>query len=242
MTKATPWSYSSLTSFETCARRHYLTRVTRIVSDPPGEAAMWGNTVHKAIEYRLKNGKPLPASLQGYEGLVQMLTTKQGKRLCEYRLAVDKNFRPVEWYHPMAWSRSIVDYALVGENAAILVDWKTGKRKVDSAQLRLSSALAFAHFPYVQKSHTVFIWMKENKLTEEVLMQEQKGDVWNEFLPRVERLEAAFRDNRWPAKPSGLCGKWCPITTKHCEHGRVPTRPDPVQPDDGQRVPVTSSE
>ena len=41
-----PWSYSSLTSYETCPRRYDLVRNKRVVKEPPTEATIWGNKVH----------------------------------------------------------------------------------------------------------------------------------------------------------------------------------------------------
>ena len=45
-----PWSYSALTSYETCPKRYQLTRVTKQVTEPQTEATRWGNEVHKALE------------------------------------------------------------------------------------------------------------------------------------------------------------------------------------------------
>lgn len=222
MSKIPPHSYSGLTAYETCPRRYYLTRVSREVSDPPGEAAKWGTTVHSAMESRLKNGTPLPPSLGGYESLAVMLTTKQGKRLIEHKMAVDRGFRPVGWTDPKAWFRAIVDFALVGPQSAVLLDWKTGKRKPDMSQLKLSSAVAFSHFPYVKEVHTMYVWLKDKKLDKEIINIDQRGGLWNDLQPRVQRLELAYRDNKWEPKPSGLCGVWCPVTKRHCEFGRPP--------------------
>lgn len=214
------WSHSVLNSFETCPRRHYLTKVVKTVTEPQTEALLWGNQVHKAFEDRLNGVSALPATLAGYEPILQKLLNRNGKRLVEARWAIDSSFRPIGFRDRNAWCRAVVDYGIVGTQSAVLVDWKTGSRKPDSDQLKLTAAMAFAQHPYLESVHTTFVWLKEKKLDKDVFTREQKGDLWNEFLPRVARLEHAHATNTWHPKPSGLCGKWCPVTKTHCEFGR----------------------
>jgi hypothetical protein len=214
------WSHSVLNSFETCPRRHYVTRVAKLVTEPQTEALRWGNMVHKALEDRQNGTAPLPATLAGYEPMLQVLMSKHGQRLVEARWAVDASFRPVGYKDRSAWCRSVVDSGIVGVDSAVLIDWKTGSRKPDSDQLKLSAAMAFAQYPHVEKVSTTFVWLKEKKLDKESFTREQVGEIWNEFLPRVARLEQAHKTNTWHPKPSGLCVKWCPVTKQHCEFGR----------------------
>lgn len=218
--KPIAWSYSALISFETCPRRHHLTKVVKIIPDPPSQETQWGREVHKALERRLEGTAALPASLEHYEPLTRMLTRKQGKRLIEAKFAVDKNFKPIGWRDPATWCRCVIDTGIVGSKSAFLADWKTGKRKPNSDQLKLSAAVGFAHYPYLESIHTAFIWLKEKKLDAEMFTHEQVQTIWNGFLPRVKRLELAHQTNTWQPKPSGLCGKWCPVTKQHCEFGR----------------------
>lgn len=217
--KGFAWSFSSLTAFETCPRRYYLTRVSREVIEPQTEHLVWGNEVHKALELRQK-GQALPGKLEHLEPVCSMLMRKHGKRIIEGKFAIDASFRPVGWRDSTTWCRAVVDTGVVGVKSAFLGDWKTGNRKPDSDQLKLSAAIGFAHYPYLERIHTAFIWLKEKKVDSEVFTHEQVGDIWSEFLPRVKRLEQAHKTNTWHPKPSGLCGKWCPVSKQHCEFGR----------------------
>jgi hypothetical protein len=221
MTKPIAWSHSVLDSFETCPRRHYLTKVAKTVQqDPPSQEVQWGRDVHKALENRLDGKAPLPASMAHYEGMVNVLTSKHGNRLNETKFSIDKNYKPCGWRDPSTWCRVIVDTGIVGTTSAFLADWKTGKRKPNSDQLKLSAAVGFAHYPFLESIHTAFIWLKDKKVDSEMFKREQVDTIWNEFLPRVKRLELAHQTNAWQPKPSGLCGKWCPVTKQHCEFGR----------------------
>lgn len=211
-----PWSHTSLTAFETCARRYHATRVSREFKDAPGEAAIWGQQAHKMLEERLRDGKPLPDVLAHCEPLVKQIKARDGKLLVEEQIALDKNLRPVTWFDKTAWCRGVVDAGVVNEKNAALFDWKFGKRKPDNDQMKLFAAFSFAKFPWVEKITTAFVWLKDNKVDKEVFTRdEHEAAIWQEIMPRVQRLELAYQKASWPAKPSGLCKNWCPVRT--CE-------------------------
>ena len=97
MSSMPPWSHSTLTAYETCPRRYYLTKVTREIKEPQTEATTWGNEVHKALEERARDGKPLPVAIKNYEPLVNSITSMDGQKLVEERMAIDKNLKPTQW-------------------------------------------------------------------------------------------------------------------------------------------------
>ena len=212
-----PWSYSALTAFETCPKRYQLTRVTKEVIEKPNAAATWGNKVHTQLENYAKNKARLPEDLSKYEKYVDKIFTYDGKRIVEERMAINQSFRPTKWMAKDVWCRGIVDIGVVGGEKAYLLDWKTGKRKPDSDQLKLFAALAFAHYPWVEEVVTGFIWLKEDKFDKEKFTRKQITEIWNEFLPRTSRLARAFEEDKWVAKPSGLCKNWCPVGKSLCE-------------------------
>lgn len=211
-----PWSYSALTAFETCPKRYYLTKVAKKITEPPTDATIWGNKVHGCLEARLRNGTPLPDYLKPYETLVKKIAAREGKCIVEERMTLDRNLRPTTWQAGNAWCRGIIDVGVVGSDRATLLDWKTGKRKPESDQLKLFAGFAFAHYPWINTVNTGFIWLKENKVDKETFTREQVGHIWTEFIPRVKRMELAYSENKWPAKPSGLCRSWCPVGAE-CE-------------------------
>lgn len=210
MATTPPWSHSTLTSFETCPRRYYQTKVTREIKEPQTEATIWGNTVHQALENRAKSGQPLPEAIKSYEPLVDKIIAREGRRLVEEKMAIDSNFAPADW--GKSWARGIVDLGIVDTKKAYLFDWKTGKRKADSDQLKLMGLLAMHTYPWVEEVKTGFVWLKDNKIDQEVFTREQIPVLWMDFLPRVQRMENAYSKDRWEPKPSGLCKAWCPCT------------------------------
>lgn len=222
------WSHSVLESHETCPWRHFLTKVSKEVTDPPGEAMFRGRVVHKAFEHRIKNHVRLPPDMAKHEPLVARLETLAigGKLEAETQMALDQNYRQVAWFGrgPNApWVRAITDVSVFKGTKAFVGDWKTGKRKDEATtQLKLSAVVLFEVHPWLEEIRNSFIWLDEPnpklRLTTETYHREERPHIWREFLPRVARLENAHAQNQWPKRPSGLCKRHCPVPRAKCEH------------------------
>jgi hypothetical protein len=217
--KAPAWSYSSLTSFETCPKRYYHIKVAKDVVDAPGEAAMWGSTVHKYLEDRVLTNTPLPVSVAHYEGLVAPIANSKGTKLVEQQMAVTQDLKPTGWMDSDTWCRGIVDVGILStsQDRALLLDWKTGKRKPDNDQLMLFAGLAFSHYPELRIVQTGFVWLKEGKIDKKGFTREDIPVIWQNFVPRVNRMERAFAEEKFHPKPSGLCARYCPVPKYQCE-------------------------
>lgn len=221
MTSVLPTSYSALSSFETCPRRHYLTRISKEVADPPGEAAQWGNTVHAALQrYIQGDASALSGSLKGYRHLADTLVTRiPGAEIhAELQLAVDHELNPCGWWDKRGWIRGIVDALVLNGNVAYAVDWKTGKRKDDEGQLALFAGLVMTHYPEVEKVQAGYVWLQEKLIDRSTFRRDDLPLIWQQYAPRVEQLRRAFANDNWPARPSGLCRNWCPVGRRLCEH------------------------
>jgi hypothetical protein len=192
-------------------------RVHKLVKDEMGESALWGNKVHGALEDRVKIKKPLPEGMRQWEEIASKFDTARGRVFTETQIALTRNLQPCTWFDKSAWVRGIIDLGIDSGKVATLFDWKTGKVKPEMAQLKLFAALYMSAKPYVHKARTGFIWLQYNEVTKETFTRDDLPSIWEEFAARSERLAEAYRSNKWPARPSGLCSKWCPVTKKHCE-------------------------
>lgn len=220
------WSYSALTSFETCGLKHYLTRVAKQVTEPKGAAMLAGEGGHKVIELRALNGTPIPKKIQvtdvhgkteilptqGWQEMVDKITAAPGELLVERQIALTQDLRETEWFAKDVWVRGVIDIGKIRGHLGAFWDWKTGRRKPDSDQLKLFAALGFAVWPALERIKTGFIWLKDGSMDKDEFTRGDAQAIWNEFLPRVKRLEIAHEENKWDAKPSGLCKNWCPCT------------------------------
>ena len=210
------WSYSSLTAYETCPRRYYHTRVVKDVVEPETQALTWGNAVHKALELRAKESKPLPTGMEQWEPLVAKILAAGGEVFTEKQIALTETFTPCDWFADDVWVRGVVDIGVVRGPLLVALDYKTGKPKRDSDQLRLFAALLMAIYPDCDTVKTGFLWLKTNGIDQARFERGDLPDIWNKFLPRVKALEEAHRTSTWPVRPSGLCRNWCPC--KQCPH------------------------
>jgi hypothetical protein len=215
--KSPGWSYSALTKFETCPRQYALVRVYKKVKEQYSAPASWGVDVHKALELRVLNKIPLPEALQKWEPLVAKFDTGQGQVHVEHKVALTRNLTQSEWRSPSTWVRAVIDLVADRGKHAVLLDWKTGKVRPGTDQLKLTAAIWMSMRPWVERVKTGFAWLAHNKMTREEFSRDDVPVIWADFMARVHRLDEAYDRDRWPPKPSGLCRGWCPVGREHCE-------------------------
>lgn len=216
--KVVPWSYSSLHAFEECPRRFFLTRISKQASERQTEATLHGNTVHKAMEDAVKGKRPLPETMVRFQPLVTKLRAAPGTQLVESRFALTNALAPCDYWSPDVWVRGVLDYGNVNGETATIIDYKTGKRRLDVDQLRLFSLAGFSIYPHVLRVRTAYLWLQSGKLDREDFAREQKHEIHQEFAGRVHRMQQAEQAGNWPPRPSGLCREWCPVGKSLCEH------------------------
>lgn len=216
--KAVPWSYSSLTSYETCPRRFYLTRIVKTVSEPQTEATVHGNEVHKALEKYVGGTAALPDKYGAYRAVADKIRMTHGTRLLEMKFGLTKALKPCGFFDSDVWARGVLDVAIVRDKEAVILDYKTGKRKPDTDQLRLFAGAGLNLWPYIEKVKTGYIWLQTGQVDKEEYTREDNQQIMSEFAVRVHRMEESQAKNNWPARPSGLCAAWCPVGRSNCEH------------------------
>lgn len=212
------WSYSRLTSFETCPKKFWHLSVKKDVFEPESEAMRYGKKVHKALELRVGKGKPLPLDLRYLEGYAKQLADAVGEKLTEQQLAIDENFEPCSWFSKQTWCRAILDLSIVSPPHAVVLDYKTGKISDDFTQLRLAGVMLLLHMPEIQTVDLGYLWTKDKQLTkaEQKLHRDDIKSVIADLMPRIKKYQRAHENNEFPPRPSGLCKRYCPVTK--CPH------------------------
>lgn len=210
------WSISALKSFESCPRKYYEMSVVKNYQDKPSEMMTWGNDVHKALEERVRDSKPLPIGMRQWEPIAAALVKQPGVKLVEQKLALASTFNPTTWFGKNAWVRSIIDLAIVNGEKAVIVDYKTGKVKEDYDQLALMAAVMFNQAEELQEISAMFIWLQEEwpeNISKVTYTREELPQLWDRFIKREEAYQDAHRNTEFPPKPSGLCRKWCAVSS-----------------------------
>lgn len=221
------WSWSRLKNYRTCPRRHYSVDIAKEFKDD-SEQLRWGNQVHEAMASRIAQGKPLPTVMSHYEdwpGAVLKLKESGCKTLVENKLAMTKTHGPATFFDAAAWFRGVLDVItfVPEERAAIVWDWKTGGEiKPEMEQLGLFAGLVFAHYPEVEEVLTLYVWLGHNDFTLRGYRRDGMLPLWNGLQSMLDQMQLSWRTTTYPAKPSGLCKRYCPV--KSCPHFGVGDR------------------
>ena len=212
-------SFSALKMYENCPKRYLHQRVLQEVQDEGGEASIYGVRVHESLEHRLQSNTKLPEESERYEPLCQTIESMGGEVFVEKQVALDDNLTPTSWESPNAWLRSILDVLVILDNKAVIMDWKTGKRRPDPTQLEIFALQIFKHFPDIREVTASFLWLKTMDIDTEIYTRDDTQEMWARLLARLQRIYNSLEEDNWPAKPSGLC-RFCPC--RHfCDDARL---------------------
>lgn len=207
------WSYSSLTKFQTCPHMYHEVNVLKNVVDSPGVVAQHGTYIHKCIEDYIQHGELFPSDALRYFPRVQaVLSITRGMELMpEIKLGLNEAWEACDF--ATAWGRGIIDLMAVGETTAHIVDWKLGKVKEGSTQLKLMALMCFAHCPQVNEIVGSFEFLEHGVHHEAFFYREAVPALQAEFAGYLNPFYSAFESGIWIKKKSGLCHGWCPVTS-----------------------------
>ncbi len=216
MSKEWAWSYSRKKNYDTCPKRHYEVDVAKNYKDET-EQLKWGNTVHEALAKACAGLGPLPDTMAAYQKWVDVVRQRPRQQLAtELKFAITRQFEKTDWFASNVWLRTIVDLLTINGDTAAAIDWKTGKVQHDSIQLMLVATCVFAHYPEVNTVNTRFIWLKDGVTTREVFHRATIMKEWTQLIPQLNAWQDAAKRMDYPARPSYLCRKHCPVVS--CEH------------------------
>lgn len=213
--KKTAWSFSALDMFEKCAKKFYHLKVAKDVKEPDNQWQADGKFIHEALFKRVIDGVPLPVQLRHMEGIAQRFADAPGEKHGEMRLALNDKFEPRDFFAKDVWVRAVLDLLIIRDGHAVLVDWKTGKRKDRFDQLKLSAAVLSRFMPEIESFKLAFVWLKDNEVSSLDIRKDELKQVWLDFMPRAAAIDEAKKTTNFPADPTPLCG-YCPVTD--CPH------------------------
>lgn len=233
MTMAISWSRWS--DFDQCPRKFFLKYVDKAVNfkeDPKDKSLhlIRGEQLHKQLEnyvmYKIDlaqgvAGAVRPAMSPETESvtpLIDKLMLSSTAVLPETQLAINREWKQVEWFDKKAAIRAILDLIALRSNHAIIWDYKSGKYKPyadECGQLHLSAAMIIAlkGLDYVDVS---YLFLDEKKPEGIRVTQEDARRVIKIFDERYERVNAEVK---WEPKRNDYCG-FCSATKAQCHHSK----------------------
>lgn len=213
------YSFSSVKEFQQCPRKYHELKVLKNYKQEDTEILIYGKEVHAAAEFYVKEDKPLGPHVQ-FQPVLDILKAMPGEKHTELRMAINKDFQPVDFFAEDVWFRGVADLSIVSENEARIFDYKLGKATYpDTDQLELMALMVFAHFPTVNKVRASLLFLLYDKVIPpkgEIYLRSEFYARWAKWLGRVSEIVAAEECGVWNAKPNGLCRKYCPVVS--CEH------------------------
>ena len=212
------WSFSGLKQYVNCPHQFHQVKILKKYEVRVSEQMQFGTDVHKALEDYARDGTPLPAFYEKFKSPVDVLLEIPGTRYLEYKMALKQEYRPCRFDDPEYWVRGIVDFMVVDDKTAFIVDYKSGSDKYpDTKQLKLMALMTFAHFPDVDTVKGALLFLTRSRFMQESYERKDIDRLWSAFSHDLARMKASEEHNWWPTNPSGLCG-WCPVTD--CENHR----------------------
>ena len=212
------WSYSSINLFKQCPKKYHHIKILKDVIEPRSEALVFGNKVHEAAEFYVKENTPLPKELLYLEGVLSKLKEFKGDRLCDYRMGLTNNLQPCGFFDKNVWGRGIADLIILGDDKAYLVDYKTGKNSkyADTKQLEILSLAMFKHFPKIKKIKAGLLFIITKELIKKSFNFDEQDTRWSYWFTNTKDLEKTIGSNVWNAKPNFTCKRYCAVLS--CSH------------------------
>lgn len=212
------WSHSGLKDFETCARKYHEVKVLKKYPRQETEQTLYGTQLHEQAELHIKDKRPLDTNFTFLQPVLDALGRIPGRKFPEYEMALTHDMRVCNFHSKDYWVRGIADLIIVDDDdlTAHCFDYKSGNNKYpDTDQLDLMSLMIFKHFPHVRRVKSGLLFVLKDTVTKHNVVRDQEDKLWWRYRERVGRLEQSYATGVWNPTRSGLCRKWCPVTT--CE-------------------------
>ena len=207
MKKLPPWSHTHLSTYDICPKQYYHKFIAKDLPREKTEQMTWGIAVHEGFEQRLKHKRPLPAEMTKYEKYAAALENLPIH--VEANLGIRQDGTACDFFAKDVWGRGKADVAVIYPPRALIVDWKTGKRREDASELETLAVLLKARFQEVTTFKGSYVWLQDMAMG-----QEHDVSATDKTLERVRRQQAEMQHNLdtefWPEKQGPLCG-WCPV-------------------------------
>ena len=207
-------SHSAYKTFEKCPRHYQHQYVLQDIERTETESTIWGTQVHTAFEEYVRDSKPLPETMKHWEKFAKAFVKMPGEKHVERGVFLNQQLELVELDSPDVWLKAYIDLMVwqPEKQTVVICDWKTGGSKyVDTAQLRLYCLLAFKLWPEAKQCKAAYCWLKEDRMGEVMTMDRSEIDSeWSKISDGWEKLDSAFRFDRWNKRTGPLCS-WCDV-------------------------------
>ena len=153
-------SNSGIKTYQECPYKYKLTRIEHR-QEPAGPAADRGKNIHYAFEQALEALPMLPPEHSGWYSYIEELSKLKAKSEVEFAFTHD--WQACGFKDDNAWIRGIFDVIYFVDDKAHVLDWKTGKERDYSDQLKLYALAILTCYPHVNSVTTEICFIDLNK-------------------------------------------------------------------------------
>ena len=209
----TPWSFSRIKAFEQCPKQFYHMKIAKDYKETYTEAMRYGAEAHLVAEEYIRDGKPIPDKFAYLRGPLESLNRRRGKKFTEIKMGLTAEFEVCDFKAEDVWWRGIADLVIVDDDKAWVVDYKTGKsaQYADKSQLELMAMATFKYFPEVRKVNAALMFVVAKKFIKQKYSDDMLPALWDKWVSSYKRMETAYDNDIWNARPSGLCRRHCAV-------------------------------
>lgn len=215
-------SHTMLSDFDNCPhkgfRKHILKDLSKQAYAPASAQGASGIDIHKAFAARLMRGRKLPENLQRWEPV--MVAMAEHSPICEMPVAIKRDGEACGFFDNGVAVRGYADavvFKAAKPNTAMIIDWKSGKKREDPKELKLHALMLKARYHTLDTVIGHYFWMQEP-------MGQNLGkahdlsnfhETWAMLEQELDDVAYMIEKNNFPKQPNPLC-PWCPV--KDCEH------------------------
>jgi RecB family exonuclease len=207
-----PISPSNIADFEGCPKRYRETKLLKRFKFEVTDAITHGNVVHEQLEKYVKYKQPLPEHLEKFGPFIDGLRESGYDLFAELEMTITREWKPIaDWWNKTGkvYLRGKIDLVALKGSEAIILDWKTGKRKNDPFQLQIYGSVLY-HVLGLNRVDSGFVWLKTNESDTFTIDAGNIALIQQDITERISKVEEAYEQDKFPARPTPLCG-WCPV-------------------------------
>lgn len=175
----------------------------------------WGNETHTAFEVRIKHGTPFPKEMAKFEAIAAPLVAAGA--VAEKMLGITASGELCDFFAPNVWLRGKIDCTVHRDPAALIADWKTGKRREERSELEIHGLLLKAWKPTVTKITAYFVWLQDNEIGRPFDVSDTEKTM-AEVRSTMNTVANCIEVEDFPKRPNPLCGgHWGSCEVWDCE-------------------------
>lgn len=244
------YSFSAFKDYDNCMRQFFLVRAAKMVSrkyDGSGP----GRAFHKVIDQAIKHGEStLPSVFTEHNWVLRRVMKIRDKMesevisgitsvTSEVGMSVTTQWEAGPMFSKDAWYCAQIDFLITRGHLAYLTDWKFGNSGyADVDQLYQQACMVFHGMPEITRIRADLTFVRDKVMVPAIpltINRDTVGGLRDDISRRAQRIyntsvnassmlergEISELYEGWEPTRSGLCGQYCPVTDKHCPHGKT---------------------